>query len=88
MYKKASSNIQKKTIPAGKQVLHNNKALKRRRTNGENNCFISLEDHKEDFQNNPTIELINHAKNEVRKISKFILDNRNKNIRENLQLNK
>ena len=61
---------------------------KRWQINGENNCFISMENHKEDFQNNPTIKLINHAKNEVRKISKVILDTRNKNIRENLQLNK
>ena len=56
-------------------------------TNGENNCFISLKDHKENFQNNPTVRLINPAKNELGKISKVILDKINKNIRENLQLN-
>ena len=55
-------------------------------TNGENN-FISLKDHKENFQNNLTVRLINPAKNELGKISKVILDRINKNIRENLQLN-
>ena len=48
-------------------------------TNGENNCFISLYD-------NPTVRMINPAKNEFGKISKVILDKINKNIRENLQL--
>ena len=57
-------------------------------TNGANNCFISLKDHKENFQNNPTVRLIKPAKNELGKISKVILDRINKNIQENLQLNR
>ena len=77
-----------KKINAGrKQVLDNNKVLKRKKTNGENNCFISLKVHKENFQNNPTVRLINPAKNELGKKRKVILDGMNKNIRENLQLN-
>ena len=64
-YKKASSNIKKKITAAGKRVLRYNKVLKRMQTNGENNCFISLKDHKENFQNNPTVRLINPAKNEL-----------------------
>ena len=77
-----------KKINAGrKQVLDNNKVLKRKKTNGENNCFISLKVHKENFQNNPTVRLINPAKNELGKKRKVILDEMNKNIRENLQLN-
>ena len=55
--------------------------------NNEKNCFISLKDHKEDFQNNPTVRLINPVKNELEKISRIILDKINKNIGENLQLN-
>ena len=77
--KKASNNIKKKINATGKQVLHNNKVLKRMQGNGENNCFISLKDHKENFQNNPTVRLINPAKNELGKISKVILDSINKN---------
>ena len=46
-----------------------------------------MKDHKENFQNNPTVRLINPAKNELGKISKVILDRINKNIRENLQPN-
>ena len=77
----------KKINAARKQVLDNNKVLKRKKTNGENNCFISLKVHKENFQNNPTVRLINPAKNELGKKRKVILDGMNKNIRENLQLN-
>ena len=86
-YKKASNNIKKKINPVGKQVLRNNKVLKRMQTNRENNCFISLKDHKEKFQNNPTVRLINPAKNELGKISKVILYRINKNIWEKLQFN-
>ena len=88
-YKKASNNnnIKKKINATGKLVLRNNKVLKRIQTNGKNNCFISLKNHKENFQNNPTVKLINPAKNELGKISKVILDKINKKTRENLQFN-
>ena len=55
--------------------------------NGTNNCFITLKDHKENFQNNPTTRLINPAKNEVGRISKVILDNINKKLQESLGVN-
>ena len=55
--------------------------------NGENNNFITLKDHKENFNNNPTVRLINPARNELGRISKAILDTANKNIQEDLGLN-
>ena len=42
--------------------------------NGKQNCFITLKDHKSNFQNNPTIRLCNPAKNELGRIKKTILD--------------
>ena len=48
-YKKASHNIKNKINTGGKQVLHNNKVLKRMQANAKNNCFISRKDHKENF---------------------------------------
>ena len=48
--KKAINNIKKKINATGKQALRNNKVLKRMQTKVENNCFISLKDHKENFQ--------------------------------------
>ena len=57
------------------------------KTNGKNNCFLSLKDHKENFQNNATVRLINIAECELGKISKVILDKTNKNIQEFSQHN-
>ena len=55
--------------------------------NGENNCFITLKDHKENFENNPSTRLINPAKNELGRISKVILEKVNKQLRTSLNLN-
>ena len=54
---------------------------------GEGNCFITLKDHKENFDNRPTTRLINPAKNELGRISKSILDKINNTIRKSLSLN-
>ena len=54
--------------------------------NRENNCFISLKDHKEDSQNIPTVRMINLVKKELGNISNAILDKLNESLRENLQL--
>lgn len=42
--------------------------------------FITLKDHKDNFQNNPTCRLINPTKSELGKVSKQILDKINKAI--------
>ena len=49
--------------------------------------FITLKDLKESFNNNPTVRLVNLAKNELGCISKTILDTTNKNIRGAMDLN-
>ena len=38
--------------------------LDRMDINTKNTCFITLKDHEENFLNNPTMRLINPAKNE------------------------
>ncbi len=50
-------------------------------------AFISLKDHKENFENNPKCRLINPAKSESGKLSKIILDKINSNLRKVLNLN-
>ena len=81
-YKKTSNNIKKQINIDGKKILRNREVLNRLEINGENNSFITLKDHKENFNNHPTVRLINLAKNELGRISKVILDTTNKNIRE------
>ena len=86
-YKKASNNIKKQINIDGKQILKNREVLNQLEINGENNSFLTLKDHKENFNNNPTVRLINPTKNELGRISKAILDTANKNIREAMGLN-
>ena len=81
-YKKASNNIKKQINIDGKQILRNREVLNRLETNGENNSFITLKDHKENFNNNPTVRLINPARNELGNISRAILDTTNESVRE------
>ncbi len=50
-------------------------------------AFISLKDHKENFESNPKCRLINPAKSESGKLSKIILDKINSNLRKILNLN-
>ena len=71
----------------GKNILKNKEVIKRMFVNGKQNCFITLKDHKPNFQNNPTVRLLNPAKNELGRISKTILDKINVNLRNSLHLN-
>ena len=48
---------------------------------------LTLKDYGGNFNNNPTVKLINPAKNERGRISKARLDTTNKNIREAMGLN-
>ena len=50
-------------------------------------AFISLKDHKENFQTNPKCRLINPAKSDSGKISKSILDRLNTKLRTILNVN-
>ena len=46
----------------------------------ETPAFISLKDHKADFENHPKCCLINPAKSSLGKVSKSILDNINNDM--------
>ena len=61
--------------------------LQRMDINGESNCFITLKYHKENFQNNPSVRLINPAKNELGRLSKFIIQAISKELRHKFNLN-
>ena len=51
---------------------------------GKKNSFITLKDHKPNFQSNPTVRVLNAAKNELGGISKTILNKININLRNSL----
>ena len=46
----------------------------------QKDAFITMKDHKENFDTKPTCRLINPTKSELGKISKSILDNLNKHV--------
>ena len=50
-------------------------------------AYITLKDHKENFNINPKCHLINLAKSELRKVTKIIVENINKTVREKLHCN-
>ena len=53
--KKASNNIQSKINTDGKKLMKDKDILNRMLTNGKNECFIKLKDHKPNFKNNPKV---------------------------------
>ena len=85
-YKKANSNVTKTINEQGKKIANKKNILDRIQVNGKEECFITLKDHKPNFENNVTARLINPAKNEIGRISKVILQNINKELRSKLQL--
>ena len=85
-YKKSNDQTKHEVNKAGKEILKDHHILKRMNVNAENNCFITLKDHKENFNNNPTTRLINPAKNELGRISKVILESINNKVRTILNL--
>ena len=48
--------------------------------------FFTFKDHQENFQNNPTVRLINPAKNDIGRISKVILDKINSSLLKQLKV--
>ena len=86
-YKKANSNIKKQINKVGKNLVRDKEVIKRMETNEESNSFITIKDYKENFDNHPTVRLINPAKNELGRISELILDKINKKISQKFELN-
>ena len=54
---------------------------------GQNQVFITLEDHKDNFRNNPESRLINPAKSETGNVSKRYFEELIKNIRRAINVN-
>ena len=50
-YKKTDNTTKQLVNNAGKRILKDHRIVDRVDINGENNCFITLKDHKENFEN-------------------------------------
>ena len=80
-YKLADANTAKSINTELKDIASHLNIANRIEPMTETPAFISLKDHKENFNNNPQCRLINPAKSNLGKVSKTILDRINNNIR-------
>ena len=81
-YKKTTEQTLNKCNQEASKIAHTLKLERRIETHGENKAFITIKDHKENFRDRPKCRLINPAKSQIGKISKQILEQLNKKIRE------
>ena len=78
-----SETYEKTTVSAINSINTEAKAIGKDFNLGEES-FITLKDHKENFQNNLKCWLINPAKSEIEIVNKYYIDQINKSIREKL----
>ena len=62
-YKKVNNNIKRQINMAGKNFIRDKEIIKRMETNEENNSFITIKTHQENFDNHSTVRLIHPAEN-------------------------
>ena len=86
-YKKAENSQLKKIDDKAKTITEKLQIDDRVEATATKEAFITLKDHKDNFENKPTCRLINPSKQEIGKISKQILDNINKKLLEVTKVN-
>ena len=86
-YKKAEESIPNKITKKDKATAQRLGLENKVEKLAEKQAFITLKDHKDNFQNHPTCRLINPTKSEIGKISKTILTNINKQITKETKVN-
>ena len=86
-YKKAKPKLADKINNIGIKFAKDKDVHGKMLKNGTGESFITLKDHKDDFNNNPKTRLINPAKNEIGRISKDLLDDINQQLRSILKIN-
>ena len=73
-YKKTEHDIYNKINKEAKTIANNYGVSERVDCLAKSNAFVSLKDHKSNFSSNPKCRLINPAKSEMGKISKYFLE--------------
>ena len=86
-YKKAPQTAEKQITAKDKTIASNLDLDDRINITAQNQAFITLKDHKQNFTSNPKCRLINPTKSEIGKVSKHILTKINSKTRSNTKLN-
>ena len=79
-----------KTQPKNKNLIFKTRYLKLEEEieqHSQHQSFITLKDHKVNFQNNPKCSSINPAKSEIGIVSRHYIEKINKNIRRGINVN-
>ena len=85
-YKKSCDDTKNKIDREGKGIASKLELDDRMEIYAEREAFITLKDHKENFQSKPTCRLINPAKTEIGIVSKQLVEKINRNVRESTNL--
>ena len=86
-YKKAPENLEKSINLEAKNIAKTLNLDEKAESLAKTEAFITLKDHKDNFQNKKPCRLIVPSKSELGHVSKFYLDKINKSIRQKLNLN-
>ena len=86
-YRKSRKRLEKAIKMEGKHISKKLELDNRIECLAKNSAFISLKDHKPNFQSSLLCWLINPSKSDIGKINKSILDRINQNLRNKLQFN-
>ena len=86
-YRKASPSLEKAINEEDKQIASELKIDDRVNIMAKQQSFVTLKDHKPNFNNKPTCRMINPEKSEIGKISKQILERINVKTRNATNLN-
>ena len=87
IYKKAPQKLEQSIDLEAKHIDNEFDISDRIECLANQQAFITLKDHKEYFNSNPKCRLLNPTKSELGKVSKFILEKINKNLKDILILN-
>ena len=86
-YKKEKHQTAASIVNECKSIAKKLHIENRLRSTIEKPAFITIKDHKENFENNMKCRLINPTKTEIGRVSKYILDRINTDIRSKCKLN-
>ena len=86
-YKKSDDNTELEINREARDIVRELKIADRVDKLSKSECYITLKDHKQHFQDNPKVRLINPAKTNIGQISKIYLQEINEEILKQTNLN-
>ena len=86
-YRKAEPNVKQNIDEKGRNIARGLRLADRMEVIAERDAFITLKDHKEDFNRKPAVRLINPTRDEIGVVSKHLLAKINTRVRKSTGFN-